>query len=525
MPEKTITGWATQELQSKLSNLTLGDSGASTQSLSSGWVSGEVSITERKGKAIPIYSLEVEVPFEGSVGGVECKGMVHIPDLSLEMLDDLEVQFECATGDGAAVSAALEESGGADAIRGAVREWATSVRKAVSDNLASVPLDPPSTSRTPRAAALISEEESMSAGGAGELDDGIEEIPHPDDATGGEGEGEEEPPFEEEEVVEMYQSAREMLREVVDESEVDAQLKELDGELAGKDLQERGRILVDVLNYLEGGGEEEEGEEGGEGDPNADPDGGAEDDLDAEYEPYRGEAELQKLWAEVVGLCASEDVPRLEEEVKGKAPEEQWRVLQDVRTYLLEGDDDEQAAFDEWQPTIGDLDAEWAALMERVPPEEAAEVAEDYRRADPNEKKRMVWDVRKFLDDADEGEEGDEGDEGEGGGAAPPSAGGGAAKPAASAPRPPPPRPPTDAELGGKSEVRRRGRGGAGGGRDYEARMEYGFDADGGAARDSGEWDEYYNKELRRGAEAAAAAARRSSTAARASRSRWGRCC
>ena len=93
MPEKTITGWATQELQSKLSNLTLGDSGASTQSLSSGWVSGEVSITERKGKAIPIYSLEVEVPFEGSVGGVECKGMVHIPDLSLEMLDDLEASL------------------------------------------------------------------------------------------------------------------------------------------------------------------------------------------------------------------------------------------------------------------------------------------------------------------------------------------------------------------------------------------------------------------------------------------------
>ena len=43
---------------------------------------------------------------------------------------------------------------------------------------------------------------------------------------------------------------------------------------------------------------------------------------EVEYEPYRGEAELRKLWDEVVGLCAEEDVARLEEEVKGKAPEE-----------------------------------------------------------------------------------------------------------------------------------------------------------------------------------------------------------
>ena len=60
-----------------------------------------------------------------------------------------------------AVSEALEQSGGADVIRGAVRAWATSMRKALSDDPASVPLDPPSQSRTPRAAALISGEASL----------------------------------------------------------------------------------------------------------------------------------------------------------------------------------------------------------------------------------------------------------------------------------------------------------------------------------------------------------------------------
>ena len=44
--------------------------------------------------------------------------------------------------------------------------------------------------------------------------------------------------------------------------------------------------------------------------------------------------------------------------------------------------------------------------------------------------------------------------------------------------------------------MRRRG-GGASRGREYEARMECGFDD--GAEKDGGEWDEYYSKEVRKG--------------------------
>jgi hypothetical protein len=474
--ERTITGWATGVLQEKLSGLSLGD-GVATQSLAGGWVSGEVSVGERKGKSLPIYSLEVELPWEGTVNGTLCRGTARLPDVSLEMLDDLEVDFSLSDGgDDTAVKAALEASGGAEAIRAAVRDWAAGVRKAVSENLAGLPLDPPSQARTPRAAALISEEEAMSAGGAAVLDeadadDGIEEIPHPDDAEGG---GDHQP-FTEEEVDQMYAEAKTLLSEAVDEKQLEEQLNELDSELKGRDLQERGQVLVDVLNYLEGEGGDEEGEEGEEGQEYGDDDA-------ANAEPYPGPEGLEKLWTEVVDLCAEEDVPRLEEEVKGKAPEDQWKILLDVRAFLLEGDEEEMAAFDEWRPSLADLSAEWRELMTRVPPEEAAEVEDDFKKATPEEKKRMVWDVRKFLDEND-GEEGADAD-------ADADADGGV--PSSSVPAKAPPRPPTDAELGGRSEVRRRG--GATRGREYEARMECGFD---GGSREGREWDEYYAKEVR----------------------------
>ena len=152
-----------------------------------------------------------------------------------------------------------------------------------------------------------------------------------------------------------------------------------------------------------------------------------------------------------------------------------------MRTFLLEGDEEEQQAFEDWNPTPADLEAEWKGLMQRVPPEEAKEVEGDFKKSSAEDKKRMVWDVRKFLDEQDEEEDGAE----EGGAPAP---GGGA--------RPPPQRPPTDAELemGGRSEVRRRG--GATRGREYERSFECGFDGDAGS-REGREWDEYYSKEVR----------------------------
>ena len=455
MAERTCTTWATSELSAKLSGLDLG--GVTTQD--GGWVSGEVSVSEKKGKSIPVYQLECELPLSGG-------GTMRLPDVSIEMLDDLEVEF-----DGASIDAA-----GADKIRAAVKEWAASVRKSVSDGTA--PLDAPATKRTPRAAALISEEEAMSAGGAGALDDAddIEEVPRDDDDVG------EEEPFTEEECEKMYEEARALLTEMVEEAELEGQIKELDDELNGRDLQERGRILVDVINYLESGEEEMQGEEGGEEDGQGGGGGGG-----APEEPYPGKEGLERLWNEVLELCAEEDVPRLEEEVKDKLPEEQWKILLDVRQFLLDGDPEEQAAFDEWNPSVKDLDREWQGLMARVPTEEAEEVAQDYAKATAEEKKRMVWDVRNFLDE----QEGEEEEGGETGGP-PPSQ---PDKPTGG--RPPPPRPPTDAELGGgPSEMRRRG-GGASRGREYEARMECGFDD--GAEKDGGEWDEYYSKEVRKG--------------------------
>ena len=462
MGEKTITNWATDQLGDKLTGLHLAD-GLATQSLAGGWVSGEVSISERKGKSFPIYSLEVEVPFEGTIGGQAVKGTARLPDVSLEMLEDLEVVF---TADGGGDVSALETSGGAEAIRAAVREWASGMRKAVSEDVSAVPLDPPAQARTPRAAALISDQEAMSAGGAAELDDAdedVEDVPHPDDAEG----GEEDEPFTEEEVGKMYEEAKAMLHELIDEAEYEDQLKELNGELDGRDLQERGRILIDVISYLESN-EGEEGEEGAA-------DGGG-----AGAEPFPGGEGLEKLWQEVLEICAEDDVPRLEEELKGKAPQEQWKILLEVRDFLINGDADEQQAFNEWQPTVAELDGEWKALMDRVPPEEAEELAPDFAKASAEDKKRMVWDARNFLDEQDEEEAPDDESQPKGGGS-----------------RAPPPRPPTDAELGeSRGEMRRRG--GASKGRDYEARMECGFDGD-ERSRDKGDWDEYYDKEVRRG--------------------------
>ena len=220
MGERTITGYATSALKEKLRGLNLG-SGLVVEDNLSSWVSGEVSIGDRKGKFYPIYSLEVEVPFSGTVNGALVKGSVHLPDLSLEMLDDLEVDLDVT--EGSAADSVKEAA--AEKVREAVRSWANSVRKAVGESLESLPLDLPSQARTPRAAALISEEESMSAAGAAELDDAaIEELPHPDDLREA---VEEEEPFTEEEVQQLYDDARQALSETVDGADLEGQYAEL----------------------------------------------------------------------------------------------------------------------------------------------------------------------------------------------------------------------------------------------------------------------------------------------------------
>ena len=98
---------------------------------------------------------------------------------------------------------------------------------------------------------------------------------------------------------------------------------------------------------------------------------------------------------------------RLEGELRGKAPEEQWGILVEVRSYLLgeEGEEEEgsmlspedQAQYDAWTPSERQLEREWAQLMSNVPPEEADEVNPDFDRAPYEDRKRMVWDVRQYL--------------------------------------------------------------------------------------------------------------------------------
>lgn len=106
---------------------------------------------------------------------------------------------------------------------------------------------------------------------------------------------------------------------------------------------------------------------------------------------------------------------------------------------------------------------------------------EDWKTASVDDKKRMVWDVRKFLEQQDAEEE------------APPAA---SSKPPPKGKGPPTKSgPPSvdDPEIGSRSEVRRRG---ARRGAEYEYNYEY--DVPGGKEHDGGEWDDYYNKEIKR---------------------------
>ena len=153
MSEKHITGFATGELGSRLAGLSTEDGSVALGPGAEGWVTGDVTIGERKGKSFAIYSLEVELPWSGPSGS----GTVVLPDVSPETLGDLEVQV---LGDALpdAARAALVAS-----VQRVLTGWSSALGKAVRDGVDDAMLDPPSSARQPRAAALISDEESMSA--------------------------------------------------------------------------------------------------------------------------------------------------------------------------------------------------------------------------------------------------------------------------------------------------------------------------------------------------------------------------
>eukprot|EP00965_Chrysotila_dentata_P064920 2151915-Pleurochrysis_carterae.AAC.4 len=165
----TVTGWATEQLLDCLDGLQLADGVVTAR----GVVRGEVSLAQRKGKRFPVYALELELPFifkaiddaEGNAGASaeenECVGVLYLPDISLEMIEDLEV---VVTPGEATLPEGKEEEismNGVPAVQAAVRSWATSIRKAVADAANEIPLDPPSQSMQPRAAALINEDDPV----------------------------------------------------------------------------------------------------------------------------------------------------------------------------------------------------------------------------------------------------------------------------------------------------------------------------------------------------------------------------
>ena len=238
----------------------------------------------------------------------------------------------------------------------------------------------------------------------------IEDVPRADAED-------EEPPFTEDEVGQMHEEIRELAAGIyTDKTELDNFLGELDAELQenadlqerdsgppallcpqrppsashappppvsaaprqrsghtvqclphapSQRLQERGHILLDVLDYLQNPDDGEEGDEGGEyveGDEDpaqaqAGGAGGAADD--DELEPYPGEEGLQELWKELQEVCSEDDIKRLEEELEGKQPEEQWKILMEVYEYLSEEQEQERQDFEEWSPTKADLENSW----------------------------------------------------------------------------------------------------------------------------------------------------------------------
>jgi len=336
----TITKWASELLADALDALQLCN-GVTTEWTEQAVVGGEVSVFERKGKKYPVYSLEVVLPWSGLVDGASCAGVVRLPDISLEMLDDLEVSIESTEG---AAPALLQTEGGV-VVQSAVRAWAAAVRKVIADD-GEIPWD------------------------------------------------EAEPPYTEKEVRNLLIEARQAIAERFSPESAEEQFGELEREIADKDLQEAGRVLTEVAAYLQETDLQEAEQGGMDDDPR---------ELGEPLEPYSGPEALEQLWLDVCKLVRNEeDLGLLEEEMGDKPPEEQWKVLLDVRDHYLSGEEEEQEAFEQWEPTDKDLEEEWGELRSQVPVDDVAEVQRNWDEANAVTRKAIVWDVRLFVEEQNE---------------------------------------------------------------------------------------------------------------------------
>ena len=93
MASTIITGYATEDLASRVEGLVLGE-GLQVSALAAGWVRGDVSISKRKGKHFPVYALDLELPWSGH----GCSGLLVLPDVCLELLADVEVDVQTTEG-------------------------------------------------------------------------------------------------------------------------------------------------------------------------------------------------------------------------------------------------------------------------------------------------------------------------------------------------------------------------------------------------------------------------------------------
>ena len=61
--------------------------------------------------------------------------------------------------------------------------------------------------------------------------------------------------------------------------------------------------------------------------------------------------------AQVLDICAEEDVPQLEAELEGMEPEEQWKLLPEVREYLLSSGVSKKLAASDEHAALGEFAA------------------------------------------------------------------------------------------------------------------------------------------------------------------------
>lgn len=197
------------------------------------------------------------------------------------------------------------------------------------------------------------------------------------------------------EVARLLDKARVLIAEIMPPDDAEDQINELQDELDNiDDVREQGRVLANVIDYLLTNEEE-----------------AADTAYADEGEPppeYAGEEQLDALWAEVVEMVKEEDLDALEGELKDRLPEEQWRILHDVREFLLSGEAEEQERLAEWNPTEEELEQEWAELIGAEDIDEASNLREDWATANYEQKKAIVWDVRRYLEEEEQA--GDEAD-------------------------------------------------------------------------------------------------------------------